>query len=164
MKKKIIGALLVVFLLAGALSASAQDVFASYNKPGNVNLYVAAGWGGWWLLGAGVDAEVVIGKFDLGPIPFQWGLMGMGLFNFLPGFGLGAAGMATLHMGLVWNLDFFIGLGLGAEIIPGFGLGFAQTAGVCYKLSNSLTILATDCYIGGSTGLGLYGVGLQLKL
>jgi hypothetical protein len=156
-------ALLAVFLLAGALSASAQDVFASYNKPGNVNLYVAAGWGGAWLLGAGVSAEVIIGKFDLGPIPFQWGLMGMGLFNFLPGFALGAGGMATLHMGLVWNLDFFIGLGLGAEFLGGFGLGLAQTAGVCYKLSNSLTLLLTDSYISYS-GLGLYGVGLQLKL
>jgi hypothetical protein len=161
MKRKILLVAVLVMALVGALSASAADsnVFASYNKPGNVNLNVAAGYGGW--LGVGAQAEFIIGKFDLGPVPFQWGLMAAGIVD-IPYIEIGAGGMATLHMGLgIIPLDFFLGLGLGVDFYGGFSLGFAQTAGVAYKLSNSLTVMATDTYLAGAY---LYGVGMQFKL
>jgi len=161
MKKRIVLVLVAVMALVGALSASAADnnVFASYNKPGNVNLNVAAGWGGW--LGVGAQAEFIIGKFDLGPVPFQWGLMAAGIVD-IPYIEIGAGGMATLHMGLgIVPLDFFLGLGLGVDFYGGFSLGLAQTAGVAYKLSNSLTVMGTDTWLDGAY---LYGVGIQLKL
>ena len=162
MKRRIVLVAVLVMALVGALSASAADnsnIFASYNKPGNVNLNVAAGWGGW--LGVGAQAEFIIGKFDLGPVPFQWGLMAAGIVD-IPYIEIGAGGMATLHMGLgVVPLDFYLGLGLGMDFYGGFYLGLAQTAGVSYKLSNSLTVMATDTYLAGAY---LYGVGIQLKL
>jgi hypothetical protein len=166
MRKRIIVGLVAAFLIGGVLTASAQSVFASYNKAGQLNLYASAGYGGYSTFGAAVSPELIMGAFTLGPIPLEWGLMATGVVNFLPGFGIGAGAMATLHMGVIWNLDFFIGAGLGATILPGFGIGLTQTAGVSYKLSSNLTVLAQDTYIGsfGASDLGVYGIGLRLNL
>jgi hypothetical protein len=159
MKRRIFVATVLALLLVGTMSVSAQQtIFAAYNKPGNVNLDVVGGYGGW--LGVGVDAEVIIGKFDLGSLPFQWGVMGAGIIDF-PFFEIGAGAMATLHLGLIWNLDFFIGLGVGADFYGGFGVGFAETSGVAYKLSNNFTVLLSDTWLDGAY---VYGVGIQLKL
>jgi hypothetical protein len=160
MKKRILIAAVLVMALVGALGASAADtnIFAAYNKPGNVNLDVVAGWGGW--LGVGAQAEYIIGKFDLGPVPFQWGIMGAGLVD-IPYIDIGVGAMATVHVGLIWNLDFFLGLGVGANFSYTFPIGIAQTAGVAYKLSNSLTVMAIDTYLDG---VSCYGGGIQLKL
>jgi hypothetical protein len=161
MKKRILVAAVLVMALVGAMGASAADtnIFASYNKPGNVNLDLVAGWGGW--LGVGAQAELIIGKFDLGPVPFQWGVMAAGLVD-IPYIDIGAGAMATVHMGLsVVPLDFFLGLGIGANFSYGFPIGIAQTAGVAYKLSNSLTVMAIDTYLNG---VSCYGAGIQLKL
>lgn len=160
MKKRIIVGIVLALLLAGTVTVSAQQtIFASYNKPGNVNVYVEAGYG--YLLGVGAGLEYVIGKFDIGPMPFQWGVMGMAAADLLPGFELAAGGMATLHLGLIWNIDLFVGLGIGFEFLAGYGLGFAETSGLAYKLSDNFTVLLTDTWI---SSVSIYGVGIQLKL
>jgi hypothetical protein len=156
--------LALAFLVAGALPMFAADqVFASYNKPNDVNLYAEVGWGGGASLGAAVGLEYIAGEFALGPVPFDWGFMGKGLLELgFPYLGVGAAAMATLHMGLVWNLDFYAGVGLGLSIIPlPVGFGFAQAAGLTYKLSDSMTLLFDQTYAAGNF---VTGVGLKFKL
>ena len=71
MKNRLAVGLVLLLLLAGALTASAQQtVFAAYNKPGNVNIYATVGYGqGSGFLGIGVSPEFIIGKFDIGPHP-----------------------------------------------------------------------------------------------
>ena len=160
MKKRVVVGFVLALLLVGTLGFSApQSIFAAYNKPGNVNLDLAAGYGGWF--GAGVQAEVILGKFDIGTLPFQWGLMGAGVLD-VPFMELGAGAMLTLHLGLsVIPLDFFVGMGIGFDFFGGFFPGFAETYGVAYKLSDSLTVLAVDTWLAGPY---VYGVGIQLKL
>ena len=163
MKRRILVGLVLGMMVFATMTVSAQqNIFVSYNKTGHMNVYATVGWGGgYWLLGAAVSAEFVIGQFSLGPVPFDWGIMASGVMNFLPGFGIGADAMATLHLGLIWNLDFYAGLGLGVGILP-FDIGLAQTVGVVYKLSDTLYLQGQE--IWNSNGPGVYGVGIVLKL
>ena len=72
--------LVMVVLLAVSGAAFAQDVFASYNKPGDINLYASVGWSGWFEVSAA--AEYMVGEFNLGTLPFDWGIMARGGMEF----------------------------------------------------------------------------------
>lgn len=166
MKKLVVG-LVLAFLLVGALTVSAEDkIFASWNQKGHSNLYASVGINGWGLdLSAGF--EPILGEFNLGPIPFDWGVMARGIVGFDPfysyGFNWGAGALASLHMGLVWNLDFYAALGLGIAGWYGtaFRFGFASFNGLSYKLSDKFFVLLEGGYIVYS---GIWGIGVVVKL
>ena len=162
MKRKIlVGIVLSLLVLSAVSSFAQQNIFESHNKTGHMNVYGAVGWGGGYTLGAAASAEYVMGQFTLGPIPLDWGVMGSAVLGFLPDIGLGVDAMATLHLGLIWNVDFYAGLGLGVGILP-FGIEFAQTAGAVYKVSDTLYVQVQDIWTTG--GHGVYGVGIVLKM
>jgi hypothetical protein len=153
--------LLVVLVLIGvATGVFAQDVFASYNAPGNVNVYASVGWA--WNLEASVAAEYMIGEFALGPLPLDWGLMVRGVFDIGSYFGFGVGALATLHTGITaFPVEFYIALGA-AYYNWGTGLpiAFASYNGVTWWFSKNMGIVAE----GGYVGWGFWGVGLEFKI
>ncbi len=77
MKKLLVVLLVLVGVTAGAF---AQDVFASYNEPGDFNIYASIGWA--WNLEVSAAAEYMIGEFDTRTVcPFDWGVMVRGGFD-----------------------------------------------------------------------------------
>jgi hypothetical protein len=177
MKKRIVVALVAVLLLAGSISAFAEAPFASYHKPKDLNLYGSVGLYGYAGLSIGVGAEFVIGKFDLGPLPFEWGLMGRGVIQiplFIGGGWIdwGAAPLASLHTGFNFGksleFDVYVSLGLGIYGTTGtyyawnaVNFGFASFNGVAWKLNPKLFLLLDYGYIGWASN---YGVGVLYKL
>jgi hypothetical protein len=122
-KKQILVGVVLSLLVLGAVSSFAeQTIFESHNKTGHMNVYGTVGWGGGaFLLGAAASGEYIMGQFTLGPVPLDWGIMGSAIVDLLSSgdpFGLGVDAMATLHLGLIWNLDFYVGLGLGVGLLP----------------------------------------------
>lgn len=166
MKKTVIG-LVLALLLVGAMTASAEDaVFASWNQKGHTNIYASVGYNYWGLDGS-VGFEPILGEFDLGPLPFDWGIMARGLVGFdmfsTYGFNWGAGVLASLHLGLVWNLDFYAALGLGLAGYPGypFRFGLSSFNGVSYKISDKFFILLEGGY---TVWTSIWGVGVVVKL
>jgi hypothetical protein len=177
--KKIVVGLVLALLLVGAMTASAESsVFAVYNKPGHLNAYGSVGFYGFWGLEATVGAEMIIGKFDLGPVPLQWGVMARGLlaFPFFLGSGWldwGAAPLVSLHTGFNFGksleFDVYIALGLGLYGTTGtyystwnpINVGFASFDGVAWKLSDKWFLLGEYGYVGSTS---VYGIGVEMKL
>jgi hypothetical protein len=151
----------LVVLLAVGTGAFAQDVFASYNAPGDINVYASLGW--YWYPEVSVAAEWVIGEFALGPVPFDWGVAVRGGFNFGSGwFGYSAAALATLHTGLaVFPLEFYASIGA-AFYGPtaGFPVSFATYGGATWWFSKNIGLLVENGYLGWY----YWGVGLEFKL
>jgi hypothetical protein len=176
-KKRIVVGLVAILLLAGAMGAFADAPFAAYHKPGNVNLYGSVGLYGYAGLSLGVGAEYVVGKFDLGPLPFEWGIMARGVVQ-LPLFigggwvDWGVAPLASLHTGFNFGksleFDVYVSLGLGIYgttgtyyTWSGVNFGFASFNGLAWKLSPKLFLLLDYGYIGWASN---YGIGVLLKL
>ena len=166
MRKTVIG-LVLALLLVGAMTASAEDaIFASWNQKGHTNIYASVGLNGYGL-DASIGFEPILGEFDLGPIPFDWGIMARGIVGFDPfwgyGFNWGAGALASLHFGLVWNLDFYAALGIGIAGWSGtpFWFGFANFNGLSYKLNDKFFLLLEGGYIVHTY---IWGVGVVVKL
>jgi hypothetical protein len=152
--------LLVVLVLIGvAAGVFAQDVFASYNKPGDVNIYASVGWWAWPEVN--VAAEYVIGEFELGPLPFDWGIAARGGFDFGAGyFGFSAGVLATLHLGVAaFPLDFYASAGVcyNSGYYP---FNFASMGGLTWWFTPSMGLLLESGYLGW----GFWGVGLEFKI
>ena len=136
MKKKIIVGLVVALLLVGTVGAFAEAPFAAHHKPKDLNLYGSVGLYGYSGLSLGVGAEWVIGKFDLGPLPFEWGVMARGVLQ-LPLFigggwvDWGVAPLASLHTG------FNFGKSLEFDVYVSLGLGIYGTTGTYYAWSGA---------------------------
>jgi hypothetical protein len=155
--KKLLLVLVVLIGVSGA--AFAQDWAASYNEPGDFNIYASAGY--WWGVDLNVAAEYMIGEFSLGPIPFDWGIMARGGMEFWSGYlEWGAGALATLHMGLSWNVEFSIALGACYSSYSLHPFSFAYGAIARYWFSKSLAVIAEEGYLGFS----YWGVGLELKI
>jgi hypothetical protein len=175
--KKIAVGLVLVFLLVGALSVSADAPFASYNKPGHLNVYGSVGFYGIWGLELSAGAEWILGKFDLGPVPLEWGVMARGVIA-LPLFlgsgwiDWGAAPLASLHtgfnLGKSLEFDVYVSLGLGLYGTTGtyyvwdpVNFGFASFEGISWKLNDKFFLLGEYGYVGYAS---VYGVGVVVKL
>ncbi len=155
--------ILILLLALGASTAAfARELpFASYNVPGQLNAHASVGWWGWPEVSGGV--EWMFGKLDIGPLPFTWGVMGRAAVGFYPGnINYAAGAMATLHLGLRWNLDFSAGLGFGLYgPTAGLPVALASYSAVTWLFSRNLGLLLEAGYMGG--GWGFWGVGLRLK-
>ncbi len=157
--KKLFVVLLV--LLAVTTGAFAQNVFASYSKPGDIDLYASVGWA--WNLEASAAAEYMIGEFALGPLPMDWGIMVRGAFDIGSTFGFGIGALASLHTGLAaFPLEFYIALGVAYYNwgFTTFPVTFASYNGMTWWFSKNLGLVVE----GGYVGLGFWGVGLEFKL
>ena len=157
--KKLLVVLLV--LTAVAAGAFAEEVFTSFNKPGDINLYASVGWYVWPEVS--VAAEYVIGEFALGPLPFDWGVAVRGGFDIGSGyFGYAAAALATLHTGLaVFPLEFYASIGAafyGPTV--GFPVSFASYGGLTWWFSENIGLLVENGYLGWY----FWGVGVEFKL
>ncbi len=176
--KKTVVALVLALLLVGAMTASAESsVFAAYNKPGQLNLYGSVGFYGIWGLEAAIGAEMIVGKFDLGPVPLEWGIMARGVVGvpFFLGSGWidwGAAPLASLHTGFNFGksleFDVYIALGLGLYGSTGtywgwnpVNFGFASFDGIAWKLSEKFFILGEYGYVGSTS---IAGIGVKMNL
>jgi hypothetical protein len=156
--KKILVVLLV--LIGVASGAFAQDFFASYNKPGDVNLYGSVGW--YYYVEASVAAEYIIGEFELGTIPFDWGVEARGGLDFWGGgvdFGIGA--LASLHLGLsAIPIEFYVALGVCYNNWGSFPVTVASYNGATWWFSKNIGLL----FEGGYLGWGFWGVGIEFKI
>ena len=186
MQKKFLG-LVVVLLVCVTLGAFAVETkssqypwMASYDQPGNLNLYASVGFYG---LGIELNAgpEIIIGKFDIAGIPLSWGATVRGLVGFASYFGYaswldwGVAPMATLHWGVdfgsMLKFDWYIGMGLGISgttgsysgytNTSGIGFGFASSDGAVWHFSNNFALIVDYAYTGY---ISAGGVGIQMKL
>ena len=180
MNKRILLGAVLVFMLAATLGGFAADTsvswMTSYNKTGHVNVYAGAGfyYGGLNITGG---AEYIIGNFDIGPVPLEWGIMAQAILGFsnyayASGLDWGAAPMVSLHWGTNFGglarFDFYISAGLGifggaywAYYNGPVGFGFASYDGVTWMFSKDLGLLLEFGYIGwASTG----AVGIVWKI
>jgi hypothetical protein len=153
--------LLVVLVLIGVTAgAFADDIFGSYNKPGNMNLYASVGWYYWPEVT--VAAEFMLGEFDLGTVPLDWGVAVRGGMDFWSGgidFGVGA--LATLHLGLaVVPIEFYASLGVCYNNYAAFPVTVASFGGATWWFSKNIGLLVENGYLGWY----FWGVGVQVKI
>jgi len=154
--------LVMVVLLGVGGAAFAQDVFASYNEPGDINIYASVGY--IWSLEASVGAEFVIGEFALGTLPFDWGVAVRGAFDIsLSGgwFGYGVGALAQLHLGLsVVPIEFYVALGACYNNWSTYHVSLASFNGLTWWFSDNMGLLVEGGYVGWS----FWGVGLEFKI
>lgn len=185
MKRKILG-LVILILFCASFGAFAYEkkskefpFMASYNKAGQLNFYVAAGFYG---VGFEVAAgpELIIQEFDVGGIPLEWGVTVRGMAGFggylgYSWFDWGVAPMATLHWGVdlgdIWKFDWYIGAGIGISGTIGdyyywgtegaVRIGFASFNGVAWQFSDNMAVIVDVGYAGY---VGVYGIGVRFNL
>ncbi len=189
MKRKIVAVALVVLMVA-AFGAFAKETkpskqfpwMADFNKAGQINLYAAAGWYG---LGFDISAgpEFIIGGFNLGGIPLEWGVAIRGLVGFGSFFGYaswidyGAAVMASLHWGMdfgaPWKFDTYGGLGVGISGSTGsyysaaylgglpIGIGPASFQGVAWHFADNFAIILDTAW---TYYQWVSGIGIEMNL
>jgi hypothetical protein len=181
-KKLVVGLVLALMLVSvvGAFAASKSQFpwMTSYNKPGHINVYAAAGlyFGGFSATGG---AELILGQFDIAGIPLEWGIMAqaiIGFDGFYGGIDWGAAPLVALHWGVdwgkPWHFDWYGSVGLGIYGgsyqnafaflgFPAVGFGFASYEAVVWMFSTNIGLMIEYGYIGW-TSVG--GVGVVLKL
>jgi hypothetical protein len=187
MTKKIVAISLAV-LLCVAVGAFAKETkpsktypwMASYNQPGQLNLYASVGWYGYGIeLSAG--PEFIIGSFDIADIPLEWGITVRGLVGFGGFLGYaswidwGVAPMAALHWGVdlggALKFDWYVGLGLAISGSTGTyyswgssgGLNFGPASfnGVTWQFSDNIGLIAEYAYAGY---VSVGGVGVKFNL
>lgn len=160
MKKAHSVIVLLLFVGAGLFAAPKSSWMTSYNKPGHLNVYADAGFysGGFGVSGG---AEYIVGDFDIGSAPFEWGVMAQALVGFPSGSGIdwGVGPLASLHWGTNFGglakFDFFISAGAGVYGGP-FGFSFATFDGATWQFTNEFGLLLEYGYIGHSiVGLGV---------
>ena len=185
MKKRIVVGLVLVFVLISSAGVFAETKsvtypwMASYEKPGQLNVYASVGWYGFGI-DFNVGPEIILGNFDIAGIPLSWGATVRGLLGFGSYAGYtswidwGIAPMATLHWGVdfgsPWKFDWYIGLGLSISGTTGeywnygsggIGFGFATADGVAWHFSNNLALILEFAY---SPNVSTGGIGIQWKL
>jgi hypothetical protein len=153
--------LVVLVLIAVTAGAFADDIFTSYNKPGNINVYASVGWYFWPEVS--VAAEYVAGEFKIGTVPLDWGVAVRGGMDFWSGgvdYAVGA--LATLHLGLaVAPIEFYASLGAcfyGPTSY--FPVTVASYGGVTWWFSKKIGLVLENGYLGWY----FWGAGLELKL
>ncbi len=181
MKRKILVATVLALLIGSAVGAFAATPapfpwLASYNKPGQLNLYASAGFYGY---GVDVNAgpEIILGQFDIGGIPLEWGAMVRGLVGFSSLLGYAnwidwaVAPVATLHWGVnfggPWKFDWYVGLGLGISGSTGtyygssIGFGFATFDGGSWQFSKNIALIVEYGY---TQYMSAGGIGVKFSL
>jgi hypothetical protein len=154
--KKLFVVLVLVVVAAGAF---ADDIFASYDKPGNINIYAAVGW--YHYFEVTVAAEYMIGEFTLGTLPFDWGVAVRGGMDFAGAIDFGVGALATLHLGLgVFPIEFYLSLGACYNTYWSYHFREAYFVGATWWFSKNMGLLVENGY------LGYYfdGIGLEFKL
>ena len=180
--KKVLLVLAVALLAAGLASAagakSSGDLswMTSYNEPGQINVYASAALDPFGVDGS-VAGEYIVGKFNIGEVPLEWGAEARANLAFDSFLGYanwmdwGVAPMATLHWGVdfgkPWKFDFYVGAGVGVYGTTGdyydngIHVGFASYNGVSWQFSDKIALLSEGGYIGYS---GVWGLGAKFKL
>jgi hypothetical protein len=183
MKKRIIVGVVLVLMVCAAFGAFAADKqfpwMASYNKPGQFNVYGSVGFYG---LGIDLNAgpEIIIGQFEIGPVPLEWGVMVRGMLGFAGWLGYtwidwAVAPAVSLHWGLdfgsPWKFDIFVAAGAGINgsagtYYAGYGSGaigftFATFNGVSWQFSKNFGLIVEYGY---TYYLSTFGVGIKWSL
>jgi hypothetical protein len=176
-RKRILLGAVVALILCTAFGAFAADKsyawMTSYNKPNHINVYGGLGyyWGGFNVTGG---AEYIIGDFEIGPVPLEWGIMaqaivGFASYSYATGIDWGAAPMVSLHwgtdFGAMAKFDFYVSAGLGLyggtywahDNSGALGFGFASYDGVMWMFSKDFGLLLEYGYIGW-TSTGAIGI------
>ena len=174
MKKLALGLVLGVLLLAIPATAFAQTANWDGNvHKGDFSAFVGVGIGYGFTIIPGV--EWIWGDWKLGDVfPLALGVAAKGAVNFYGDFwsSYGAAGFITAHVGLngleipefLQKLDFYVGFGLGVyyyawgSVYSGlladeFTIGFAQTSGTAFYISDNFAVYGEYNYWGYSRGV-----------
>jgi hypothetical protein len=155
--KKLLVALVLIAVAAGAF---AQDVFTSYNEKGDINIYASVGYV--WYIEASVAAEFIVGQFNLGTVPLDWGIAVRGGMEFWgAGVDFGVGGLGTLHLGLgVFPVEFYLSLGVCYNNWSSLPITVASYGGLTWWFSKNIGLLLE----GGYLGWGFDGIGLEVEL
>jgi hypothetical protein len=176
MKKILLIALLVVMAMSSfAATTSTQPWAKSFNKDGQLNLYASVGY--WYGIDGSVGLELILGEFNLGGVPIDYGIMGRGVIEMWNYFGLsglywGAAPTFAVHLGLTGApVEFYASAGIGFngysysgvynDLYPGFNIGFASFDGMMWHFSDKFAFLVEYGYVGLAS---VWGVGLEIGL
>ena len=181
MKKKIVFGLVLALILvstfgafaAGETKSKVYPWMASFDKPGQLNLYASAGFYPFGI-DINVGPEYVFAAIEPGGVPLEFGATVRGLVGFSNFAGYAnwvdwaVAPMATLHWGVdfgsLWKFDWYIGLGVGLSGTTGSywpggtAFGFASADGVAWHFSNNLALVIEYCYTAY-----MYAGGIGLK-
>jgi hypothetical protein len=148
MKTKVALLLAALALFSGLAFAEPLSQDGMLIAPNSLNANVGIGYGYYWGLDVGGGVEYAIGKFVIAEtVPFSYGVAGRVGIGLGSGTNISAAALGTVHFcwgaldlpeGLEWlgNVDSYIGLGV--QILPGFG--FASIGGSSYFLNKNLAI------------------------
>ncbi len=152
-----------------------QEWAKSYNKDGQLNIYGSVGY--WWGVSLSAGFEYIIGEFNLGGVPLDYGIMGRGVYEFWGWYGYnwstwGAAPTFAVHLGLKNTpIEFYASAGVGFygysyggvydALYPGFGIGFASFDGVMWHFADKFALLAEYGYVGSAS---VWGVGIEMSL
>ena len=173
MKKSV----LLVLLLAGALSFAAAEGMAGDPHASVGDLMVSAGANiGWGSFGVGGGAEYIFARWDIpGFAPLTFGGAAKAGIYFGSSIHVDIAGLGTVHFGLktfeslpdfLKNLDWYYGLGIGFGIGTSGGLGFSTGSGISYYLNDKLALNAdyfyTNYFGSGAGSSSTLGVKLEL--
>jgi hypothetical protein len=184
MNKRLVSLVLVVAMAAASVSAFAADKAkkddgkkttqtakkaesstvpwaASYYKAGQLDAYAGVGYG-YLGIGGSVDAEYIIGAFNVGGVPLQYGARVNAWVGF-DSYGLEwcVDPQATLHLGTKFGgfkLDWYIAIGASIGSNPYYsywydradlGFWFSESDGVTWFFSDkaALTIDYTYAYV-----------------
>ncbi|MEK6794273.1 MAG: hypothetical protein AABZ39_05830 [Spirochaetota bacterium] len=184
-RKLMIAAIACGLAVSTSFGAAKPLAITSWLKPGNFMMEVGAHYS-YFGFGVGGGVEFVFAEWRIADVvPLQFGITARGYADFVPwwawGSSFGVGGLATVHFSIkslklgitfVDNLDFYIGLGVGFNIVPGWnttylwywnptGIGFWSSDGVNYFITENLAIFAEYNYYGGNSGGSL---GLLLKI
>jgi hypothetical protein len=181
MKRKIVVVLALALMVvstfgafaAGETKSSTYPWMASFDKPGQLNLYAAVGFYGYGI-DINVGPELIFAKFEPAGIPLELGGTVRGLIGFSSFLGYtswidwAVAPMVTLHWGVdfgsIWKFDWYIGAGLAISGTTGtywgyngVGFSFASSDGVAWQFSNNFALIFDYAYTWymSSAGLGI---------
>jgi hypothetical protein len=174
--KRMLFVLLSLIASTGIAFADGSSWMTSYNKPGQLNGYASVGLYGYGLDGS-VAGEYIAGQFDVGSVPFEWGVEGRGVVGFASYLGYanwidwGVGPLAKLHFGVdfgkPWKFDLYVGAGLGISGSTGeywgsgVHFGFASWDGVAWHFSDKMALISEGGYIGNTSS---WGLGLEMNL
>ncbi|RPJ08599.1 MAG: hypothetical protein EHM28_03855 [Spirochaetaceae bacterium] len=178
MKKRFLIGIALMLLAAVGLFAQTpvQSWAKSYNRDGQIDLYASVGY--WLGICVSATGEYVIGEWNIGGIPFDYGVQVMGIFEnystdiLTETFSVnywGVAPMFAVHMGLSnAPFEFIVAAGLGfygymtdepSLDDQGFGgIGFATSETAIWYFADNMGLLVQFAYVGATS---IWGIGIR---
>jgi hypothetical protein len=160
MKRVLVISLVLAGAACGAFGAGNAAGSTAVENPGDINLYVTAGYR--WSPEVEVAAEIIFGDFSLGALACDLGFMASGLFSFHLGVQYALGAQATLHLSAIANTDFLIAVGAQyvSGVVTGSPIELALGVELSYWFAPRVALVARSSIWNGIS----WGVGLEFKI